>query len=202
MRRATILTLSGALALLLAVPALAALAPGAKAPDFDLVDTAGHHHSLQKYLAEGQVVVLEWFNPDCPFIVKHHKLHRTMDATFAAVKERGVVWLAVNSSAAGKSGHGAERNAKAVEEFGMTFPVLLDPTGATGKAYEARNTPTVFVIGRDGLVAYAGAIDDDPSPQVAGKTNHVAAALAAVLDGGKPAVAETKPYGCSVKYAD
>ena len=202
MRRATILTLSGALALLLAVPALAALAPGAKAPDFDLVDTAGQHHSLQKYLADGRVVVLEWFNPDCPFIVKHHKLHRTMDATFAAVKERGVVWLAINSSAAGKSGHGVERNAKAFEEFGMTFPVLLDPTGATGMAYEARNTPTMFVIGRDGLVAYAGAIDDDNSAQDVGKTNHVAEALAAVLAGGKPAVTETKPYGCSVKYAD
>ncbi|MBA4378103.1 MAG: thioredoxin family protein [Gemmatimonas sp.] len=202
MRRAMILTLSGALALLLAVPALAALAPGAKAPDFDLVDTAGNHHSLQKYLADGQIVVLEWFNPDCPFIVKHHKLHRTMDTTFAAVKDQGVVWLAVNSSAPGKSGHGAERNAKAVEEYGMTFPVLLDPTGAAGMAYEARNTPTMFVIGRDGLIAYAGAIDDDKSPQVLGGTNHVAAALAAVLAGGKPDVAETKPYGCSVKYAD
>jgi peroxiredoxin len=91
---------------------------------------------------------------------------------------------------------------KAVEEFGMTFPVLLDPTGATGMAYEARNTPTMFVIGRDGLVAYAGAIDDDNSAQDVGKTNHVAEALAAVLAGGKPAVTETKPYGCSVKYAD
>ncbi len=202
MRRATILTLSGALALLLAVPALAALVPGTQAPDFDLVDTAGNHHSLQKYLADGQVVVLEWFNPDCPFIVKHHKLHRTMDTTFAAVKDKGVVWLAVNSSAPGKSGYGTERNAKAVEEYGMTFPVLLDPTGAAGKAYEARNTPTMFVIGRDGMVAYAGAIDDDASPQHLGETNHVAAALAALLAGGKPAVAETKPYGCSVKYAD
>jgi peroxiredoxin len=202
MRRAMLLTLSGALALLLAAPVLAALAPGAKAPDFDLVDTAGNHHSLQKYLADGRIVVLEWFNPDCPFILKHHKLHRTMDTTFAAVKEQGVVWLAINSAAPGKSGFGAERNAKAVVEYGMTFPVLLDPTGATGRAYEARNTPTLFVIGRDGTIAYAGAIDDDASPQNPGKTNHVAAALSAVLAGGKPAVAETKPYGCSVKYAD
>jgi len=202
MRRAVILTLSGALALLLAAPALAALAPGAKAPDFELVDTAGNRHSLKQYLAEGRVVVLEWFNPDCPFIVKHHKLHRTMDTTFAAVKDQGVVWLAINSGAAGKSGHGLERNAKAVEEFGLTFPVLLDPAGTTGRAYEARNTPTMFVIGRDGVIAYAGAIDDDAGPQNLGKTNHVAAALAAVLAGGKPAVAETKPYGCSVKYAD
>jgi hypothetical protein len=102
MRRATILTLSGALALLLAVPALAALAPGATAPDFDLVDTAGIRHALKDYLADGKIVVLEWFNPDCPFIVKHHKLHRTMDTTFDAVKGQGVVWLAVNSSAPGK----------------------------------------------------------------------------------------------------
>ena len=78
--------------------------PGATAPDFTLTDTAGQEHTLSTYLADGQVVVLEWFNPDCPFIKKHHREHRTMDDTFAAYRDRDVVWLAVNSGAEGKQG--------------------------------------------------------------------------------------------------
>ncbi len=148
------------------------------------------------------MVVLEWFNPDCPFIKKHHLDHKTMNETFAAVKDQGVVWLAINSGAPGKQGAGLERNRKAVEDYGVPFPVLLDPEGTVGRAYGARTTPHMFVIAADGTVAYAGAIDDDRSADTLGKTNDVAAALAAVLAGKPVATAETRPYGCSVKYAD
>ena len=199
MRHAILIT---AALLLLAGGALAELAPGDAAPDFTLTDTAGREHHLQGYLDAGQTVVLEWFNPDCPFIQKHHKHHQTMNETFAAVKDQGVVWLAINSGAEGKQGAGLERNRKAVEEYAMPFPVLLDADGAVGKAYGARTTPHMFVIAADGTVAYAGAIDDNRSAQDLGQTNHVAQALAAVLAGKPVATAETKPYGCSVKYAD
>ena len=202
MKRACILALGGALSLLLAVPVLAALAPGSVAPDFTLADTEGVVHTLHEYVEDGKIVVLEWFNPDCPFIMKHHSAHRTMDDTFAGVKDHGVVWLAINSNAKDKQGFGLDHNRKAHAEYKMTFPLLLDPTGETGKAYGAKNTPTMFVIGHDGKIVYAGAIDDDASPQTVGETNYVAEALKAVLAGEKPSVAETKPYGCSVKYAE
>lgn len=199
MTRAMKLCLFGALALLLAVPA-AALAPGDDAPGFVLEDTEGKEHSLASYLADGKVVVLEWFNPDCPFIKKHHATHKTMNETYARFKDQGVVWLAVNSNSPGKQGHGLKRNRQAVIEYDLPFPVLLDEIGVVGRAYGAKTTPHMFVIAGKGVVAYAGAIDDDDSVGTLGGTNHVAAALEAVLAGGTPAVAETDPYGCSVKY--
>jgi peroxiredoxin len=188
--------------LALAVPVLAGVGPGDTAPDFELTDTAGAGHSLAALLAEGRIVVLEWFNPDCPFIKKHHLAHRTMDTTFAEFADKNVVWLGINSGAAGKQGAGLERNRRAVEEYAISFPILMDPDGAVGRAYGAKTTPHLFVITPDGLVAYAGAIDDDNSPGKLGANNYGAAALKALTAGKKPEITETKAYGCSVKYGD
>ncbi|MGD9548195.1 MAG: thioredoxin family protein [Candidatus Krumholzibacteriia bacterium] len=188
--------------ILLAGAALAGVTPGGKAPDFTLTDTTGETHTLSAYLAEGKIVVLEWFNPDCPFIKKHHQDHRTMDETLAAYKDRDVVWLAINSGAEGKQGAGLERNKKAVKDFKMSFPVLLDPDGAVGRAYGAKKTPHMFVVTTEGVVAYMGAIDDDAGVQALGETNHVVAALDEILAGKPVTVTETDSYGCSVKYAD
>jgi len=192
------------LSAILAIPmtgAAANLAPGAAAPTFELTDTDGNTHRLADYLGQGRIVVLEWFNPDCPFIVKHHQTHRTMNETFAAVAYEGVIWLAINSSAPGKQGHGLQRNRRAVEEYDISFPVLIDEDGAVGRSYGAKTTPHMFVITPDGKVAYNGAIDDDRSAGKLGETNHVAEALTSLLDGKPVKTASTKPYGCSVKYA-
>ena len=192
-----------AVALLLTTTSAAlAVTPGTEAPDFTLQDTDGHKHTLSEYLAGGKIVVLEWFNPDCPFIVKHHKHHRTMAETQERFAKHDVVWLAINSGAPGLQGHGLERNQKARQEFKMTAPVLLDPTGRVGKLYGARTSPHMFVITTEGVVVYNGAIDDDRSAMQLGATNHVAEALQAVVAGQPVKTAETRPYGCSVKYAD
>jgi peroxiredoxin len=187
--------------LMIVVPALA-ITPGNPAPDFTLPDLDGNEHTLSEYLGEGKIVVLEWFNPDCPFIVKHHKNHRTMAETLEQFAEHGVVWLAINSGAPGLQGHGLERNERARKEFAMTFPLLLDPSGEVGKAYGAKTSPHMYVITPEGTVVYNGAIDNDRSAGKLGDTNHVAEALAAVVAGKPVEVAETRPYGCSVKYAD
>lgn len=196
-------TLSIATLFLLAnvAAALAGALPGDAAPAFTLTDTEGGEHSLQSYLDEGKTVVLEWFNPDCPFIKKHHLSHKTMDESFAKVKDHGVVWLAINSGAEGKQGHGLERNRKAVAEYEISFPVLLDPTGDVGRAYGAKTTPHMFIVTPDGKVAYNGAIDDDRSAMKLGETNYVLTALHALMKGEAVEPAETQPYGCSVKYA-
>lgn len=188
--------------LLAATAATAGLEPGDKAPGFTLTDTEGAEFSLQTYLDDGQTVVLEWFNPDCPFIKKHHLNHKTMNETFAAVKDEGVVWLAINSSAKGKEGHGLKRNQKAVKEYEIPFPVLIDESGDVGRAYGAKTTPHMFIINPDGTVAYNGAIDNDRSAAKLGETNYVAAALMALREGKKIEMPETPAYGCSVKYGN
>jgi len=183
-----------------AAAAMAGLEPGDTAPGFTLMDTEGTEYILQTYLDDGKTVVLEWFNPDCPFIKKHHANHRTMNETFAAVKDEGVVWLAINSGAKGNQGNGLERNQKAVKEYEMPFPVLIDESGEVGRAYGAKTTPHMFIITPEGVVAYNGAIDDDRSASKLGETNYVAAALKEMAAGKKITTAETQPYGCSVKY--
>jgi len=174
---------------------------GEAAPDFTLKDTEGKEHSLSALTKAGKIVVLEWFNPDCPVSHGYHAPDDVMNKAAEELAGKDVVWLAINSGADGKQGAGLERNQKAAEEFGLSYPVLLDPSGKVGRLYAAKTTPHMFVIGKDGKLAYAGAIDDG-SPQAKGKTNYVRETVAALLAGKDVAVKETRAFGCSVKYAD
>jgi len=176
------------------------VAIGKAAPDFTLADTDGKQHTLSDYTQKGYTVVLEWFNPDCPYIKKHHLNHKTMNEIYADVKEQKVVWLAINSSAPGKQGHGLEHNQKAKENYKMEMAILLDEDGKVGRLYGAKTTPHMFVIGSDGVLLYNGAIDNDNGREL-GEINYVSIALTAYLAGESIEVTTTKPYGCSVKYA-
>jgi len=174
---------------------------GQKAPDFALPDTEGRVHRLSEHMSPGKITVLEWFNPDCPFVIKHHVTGRTM-ADLRSEFADDVIWLAVNSGAPGKQGHGLERNRRAIEEYGIRYPVLIDETGVVGMAYGAKTTPHMYVMDRGGVLVYQGAIDSDRSAGTFGEVNHVREALNEVMAGKSVSVPETAPYGCSVKYPD
>ena len=192
-------------------PALADSKPEAKAespvigktaPDFTLKDLAGKEVKLASF--KGKVVVLEWFNPGCPFVKKSHSVGSLVDTASRHTKA-GVVWLAINSGAAGKQGNDLAINTEAVKTWSMAHPVLRDETGTVGKAYGATNTPNMFVIDKTGTVVYAGAIDNSPdgegkSPQGGKLVNYVDAALDDVAAGRSVKTAVTRPYGCTVKY--
>lgn len=175
---------------------------GRPAPDFTLTDLNGAEFTLSEALAEEGVnaVVIEWFNPDCPFVQKHHKHNQTMARLAAQFEERGVRWIAINSAAEGAQGAGIKRNKSAATECGIRYPILLDTYGEVGKLYEARTTPQMFVIDGDGVLVYSGAIDDNESMRKLGEVNYVEAALTATLAGKAVETPVTKPYGCSVKY--
>lgn len=182
---------------LAAAPDTAAL--GALAPDFTLTDTDGTEHRLSDYIAAGNVVVLEWFNPDCPFVKKQHETTDNMLQTYqGATKHENVIWLAINSGGEGKQGYGVERNAEARTSYKMAYPVLIDASGTVGRMYGAKTTPHMFVINEQGMLIYNGAIDNAQGGD--GKTNYVSDCMNGYFAGDyKPM--ETKPYGCSVKYA-
>jgi peroxiredoxin len=187
------------LALLALSPAaLAGVAVGSAAPDFSLKDADGKPHALADY--KGKVVVLEWVNCNCPFVVRHTKA-KTM-ATLAG-KYPQVAWLAVNSTNDGHGQYTSPADSKKwAAENGISYPMLFDTDGKVGTAYGAKTTPHMYVIGTDGKVAYSGAIDDDPrgSKDDAERVNYVDQALGAVLKGEPVKTASTQPYGCSVKY--
>jgi peroxiredoxin len=173
---------------------------GKPAPDFTLPDLDGKQVALSSF--RGKTVVLEWFNPGCPFVRYAHGEGPLKDLAKKHAAG-GVVWLAINSGSAGKQGAGAEVNRKAGEEWAMAHPILIDANGQVGKAYDAKTTPGMYVIDGNGSLVYQGALDNAPLGKVPseGLVNYVDNAIAAVAAGKPVEVAETKSYGCSVKYA-
>ncbi|MCG3131343.1 MAG: Thiol-disulfide oxidoreductase ResA [Phycisphaerae bacterium] len=169
---------------------------GKPAPDFKLKDTEGKEHTLSSL--KGKVVVLEWTNHTCPFVVYHQGEAKTMQKSFETFKGKDVVWLAIDSSF-----YCEEKKAgiqQWIKDKGISYPILLDASGQTGKAYGAKTTPHMFVIDRNGVLAYAGAIDDNPRKDKTTPRNYVIEAVNAALAGQTVQTAGTDPYGCSVKY--
>jgi len=158
-----------------------------------LTDQAGTEHTLADY--RGQIVVLEWVNPRCPFVQRHYQA-RTMASLVERFPEDRVQWLAVDSSNFVQPDDSQEWR----EEHGLTYPILQDPAGDGGRLYGAQTTPHMYVIDPQGTLRYAGAIDDDPRGREDEPTNYVQGAVQALLDGGEPEVTQTEPYGCTVKY--
>ena len=172
------------------------------APAFKVKDVDGKERTLEEF--KGKWVVLEWTNLGCPFVTKHYD-PGAMQALQKTWTDKGVVWLSVCSSAPGKQGSmepDAWKQAIAEKKIASTA-VLLDGDGTMGHAYGARTTPHLWVVCPKGTIWYTGAIDDNPSnaPESKATRNYVVEALEAGLAGKEPEVTETKPYGCSVKYA-
>ena len=199
--RRTLLSAAALLALGAHLPARAARV-GQPAPDFSLPDTGGKAVRLADF--RGRFVVLEWTNPGCPFVRKHYE-SGNMGATQKLARDQGVAWLAINSTETA-SGDYLEppRLADWLKQHqGVSTAVLMDPEGTTGRAYDAKTTPHLYIVDPQGMLVYAGGIDSIASARVSDiekATNHVKAALADIAAKRPIAQAVTKPYGCTIKY--
>lgn len=173
------------------------------APDFSLPDTNGKTHSLADF--KGKYVVLEWYQPDCPFVRKHYHSGnmQTLQKEYTA---KGVIWLSIDSSAPGEEGNypAQKLNEFAAQDGAARTALLLDPAGDVGRLYGAKTTPDMYVIDTKGILVYKGAIDNKRSTDLADvkiATNYVKGALDAAMAGKEVPTTATQPYGCSVKYA-
>jgi len=180
----------------------AAAKVGSPAPYFTLTDIEGKTHHLGEY--EGKTVVLEWVNPECPFVVKHYRSGNMQGLQHAAKKD-GTVWLTINSGRTGAQGDfDPEKAQNWAERVNAGFTSYLrDSSGKVGRAYGAKTTPHMFVINPEGILIYDGAIDSIASTQdrdIQRAENYVEKALAAVKSGTMPEKSTSRPYGCSVKY--
>ncbi|MCH7472954.1 redoxin family protein [bacterium] len=175
---------------------------GGKVADFELTDTEGKKHSLAAYLDGDTVVVLEWFNPQCPYVRKYHAGgNPSMKEAYAFAEKRGVVWLAINSNDPGKPGGDPELSSKAREEFGMEYPILLDGGGTVGQAFGTTSTPQIIIISEERKVIYNGGVDDTVLHTDEPSINYVIHALELHLE-DKPVEPATTPHpGCAIKYA-
>jgi peroxiredoxin len=172
---------------------------GKAVPAFSLKGIDGKSYSISDF--KGKVVVLEWSNPNCPYVQRVYKsgIMQSVQKKYADK----VVWLTVNSTSPKSQDFETSENlAKAYKEWNATFvTMLLDPEGDVARLYDAKTTPHMFIIDKTGKLAYAGAIDDDPRGNKPEKTNYVDLALTSVLEGKTVATTNTRSYGCTIKYA-
>jgi peroxiredoxin len=170
-----------------------------QAPLFTLTNYDGRDVSLVDF--DGKIVVLEWLNYDCPFVKYHYETASTMVDLANKYAEKGVVWLAINSTNYATN----ETNKDFAKKDSIPYPILDDHEGKVGHAYGAQRTPELFVIDKNGQIIYHGAIDNAPFGKLnegqTEKINYVDKALTELLAGKEVAVPQTKPYGCTVKYA-
>jgi peroxiredoxin len=183
--------------------AFAAATVGQPAPTFTATDVNGKTVSLADF--KGKHVVLEWTNPGCPFVVKHYGAGN-MQATQKDATAQGVVWLTINSTSADAGDYKAPAamGSWMAGQKAAATTTLMDADGKVGRAYGARTTPHMYVIGPTGTLVYAGGIDNKPSSNPAdipGATNYVKQAVAEVLAGKPVSTPTSRPYGCSVNYA-
>lgn len=167
-----------------------------KAPGFTLNSFDGKTISLSDY--KGKIVVLEWFNYECPFVLRHYGNTPTMVGLANKYKDKNVVWLAINST----SHVTPEANIEFAEKRKLPYPILDDRSGTVGRAYGAKTTPHMYVIDTRGSIAYQGAIDNDERGRKRqGVINYVDKALTELTGGKEVSTTDTMPYGCTVKYA-
>jgi peroxiredoxin len=168
---------------------------GAPAPVFSLEDQDGKKVSLSDFA--GKIVVLEWTNPDCPFVKRHYEA-KTMTTLANKYKDKGVVWLAINSTYY----MGKDKYKEWIKANNISYPILDDHDGSIGRIYAAKTTPHMFIIGKDGKLVYQGGIDNDAGGDKDNPvTNYVDQALTELIASKPVSVAQSRPYGCSVKYA-
>ncbi len=172
------------------------------APDFSLKAADGKTYSLSDF--KGKYVILEWINFDCPFVRKHYK-SGNMQNLQKKYTGKGVIWLSINSSAPGKQGNfpAEEVNRRLQKQGASPTAYLFDPSGTVGRAYGAKTTPHMYLIDPEGVLVYAGGIDDIRSTKISDipkAKNYVSLVLEAALAGKPLPVQSTRPYGCSVKY--
>lgn len=175
---------------------------GKMAPDFTATDSQGNTVHLAELTKQGKTVVLQWFNQGCPFVVKHYNgTHKTFNEMYAKYHDKNVVILGIDSGSP-ESGATIENVNKARTDWGIQYPIVMDTKGEIGHAYGAKNTPAMVVVGKDGKIAYMGAIDNDGGADKPGDVNYVCKALDEIAAGKTVSTATTKPYGCGVKYKE
>ncbi|MBK1881888.1 redoxin domain-containing protein [Luteolibacter pohnpeiensis] len=186
----------------LALSTLHAAEVGKPAPAFTAKNAKGEEVSLAD--CKGKIVVLEWFNPDCPFVKKHYD-SGNMQKLQSTYTGKDVVWMTINSAAKGNGGYleGSKFSEVATDKGLKSSQLIVDESGEVGKAYNAKTTPHLFIINKEGTLVYNGAVDSMPTTDtedIDKADKWFANAMDAVLSGKSVENATNKPYGCGVKY--
>ena len=169
---------------------------GDKATDFKLKSVDNKMYSMADYKdAKGFIVVFTCNH--CPFAVKYED--RIIDLA-KKYKSKGYVLLAINpNDPAAQPEDSFELMQKRAKEKKFTFPYLFDEGQKIYPQYGATKTPHVFLLDKNLVVKYIGAIDDNVEDASQVKEKYLENAIAALEKGQEPTPNTTKAIGCSIK---
>jgi hypothetical protein len=177
---------------------------GEVTPSWSATDTVGKTEDITHY--RGKFVVLEWTNPECPFVQKHYG-SGNMQSTQKKAEAMGAVWLSIDSTATGKSGYMTTAQANTLRKDWKinSTATILDSEGTVGRIYSAKATPQIVIINPKGVVIYNGAIDNKPTADasdIPGAKNYALTNLKLAMEGKPVEEPTTQPYGCHIQYAN
>lgn len=168
---------------------------GANAPAFTAQDQDGHNITLRESV--GKIVVMEWYDPECDY-TRRDIAAATSKTLFEKYKDKGVVWLAVNSTRDSSS----ERNKTWAAQNHWTFSVLHDVNQAIAKAFGVSSVPYFAIIDKNGSIAYLGVRDNDDSREGGkkeGKISYIDRALDEMIAGKSVSDRDARSYGCPLR---
>ncbi len=167
---------------------------GDPAPDWKgIIGVDDKEHSLSDY-KDAKLIVLVFTCNHCPVAKAYEDRLIALQKDY---KDKGVQVIAVNVNNIPEDR--LDRMKERAKEKGFNFPYIYDSSQKMGHDYGARVTPHVFVLDSERKIAYIGAIDDNMDPAKV-KKHYLRDALDALLQGKTPPVAETKAFGCTIKY--
>ena len=169
---------------------------GSSAVDFELKGVDGKTHNLNSFADKKALVVVFSCN-HCPYVQAYEYRMVQLQKDYSA---KGVTLVAINSNDDSDYPEDSYPNMiKRAKEQGFNFPYLRDETQEVARKYGAICTPHVFAFDQQRRLQYKGRIDDNRNSESV-KTKDLRNALDTILAGHKPAVQETRPFGCSVKW--
>lgn len=178
--------------LMLKADAASKVAIGDAMPDFKLKCTGGNEHTLSGH--KGEIVVLNFSSQKCPFSLGADPSINEVAKKYA---DKGVVFLGLDSNHTTP----VDEITKHIEDLGISYPILKDEGNAYADAVGAKVTPEIYIVDKEGKLAYHGAPDNRTGPDAEPTEHYLDDALAALTAGEAVKTTTTSAWGCGIKRA-
>lgn len=171
---------------------------GKYAPDFELPGTDGAIHHLARYLERHRAIVVVFMCNHCPYVKLYLDRLKQLQTE---LQSQGVALIGINSNDAEQFPEDSyEKMQSFAAQQQLNFLYLRDMNQDVAHAFKAVKTPHAFLIDQQGIICYAGAIDDNAQVPEAAQSQYLKNAIAALLNNQPISPTSTDPVGCSVKW--
>lgn len=171
---------------------------GVHAPDFELPGTDGEVHHLGRYLQQGRTVAVVFLANQCPNVHQYLERLKQLQDQFG---DRGLLVIGINSNDGTKS---PEDSLEAMKRFAaehqLNFPYLRDANQDVARSFQISSTPETFLLDKEGIICYHGAIDDSPGNSADVGSAYLQEAIGQLLAQQSITINSTQSQGSAVKW--